>query len=351
VDETRTLLTLSLLPGVGPRAVKDLGSRAPLAQVVERPDDHRDRIPAEARSLLRSREAERRAEAQLRLAARLGVRVVGWDEPDYPCYLRETYDPPPILWVKGRLVGDEGPTSLSVVGSRAASPEGRTLARSLARDLAAVGVTIVSGLARGIDVSAHRGALDIGGRTVAVLGSGLDRIYPAEHQEVVEALVSRGAVVSEFPLGTAPAPGHFPRRNRVIAGWSRAVVVVEAAERSGALGTARFAIEEGREVGAVPGHPGSPVAAGTNRLIRDGACLVRGAADAAELVGLVMAVTEDAPPGGDDVLGLLRRDRPASLEELEARSGRTVPELLSRLAELEVEDRVRRLPGPLYVRS
>jgi DNA processing protein len=351
VDETRTLLTLTLLPQVGPRLVRTLASRARLADVLSRPDEHGDLLAEDARSRVRSGEAERRADEQLRLAERLRVRIVGWDESDYPQYLRETYDPPPVLYVLGVLATDEGSRSVAIVGSRAASPEGRTHARALARDLAAVGVTIVSGLARGIDVAAHRGALDAGGRTVAVLGSGLDRLYPPEHQEVAATLVTRGALVSEFPLGTVPAPGHFPRRNRVIAGWSRAVVVVEAAEKSGALSTARFALDEGREVFAVPGHPSSPGSAGTNRLIRDGARLVRDAADVAEEIGLVIEVTEPSPAADDDVLRLLRPDAPASLEELTSRSGRPVPELLSRLAELEIQERVRRLPGPLYVRS
>jgi DNA processing protein len=351
MDETRTLLMLSLLPRVGPRAVRDLASRAPLAEIVAHPDLHPDLLWAGARDLLKSGEARRRTDQQLGLAARHGLRHVGWDEPDYPGYVREIYDPPPVLYCRGQLRADEGPRSVGIVGSRAASPEGRTLARTLARDLAAVGVTIVSGLARGIDVAAHRGAVEAGGRTVAVLGSGLDRLYPPEHEEVVEALVTRGAVVSEFPLGTVPSPGHFPRRNRVIAGWGRAVVVVEAAERSGALVTARYAMDEGREVCAVPGHPASAGAAGTNRLIRDGAALVRGAADVAQEIGLVIDVTEAGPSAGEDLLDLLRRDAPASLEDLQSRSGRPVPELLARLAELEVADRIRRLPGPLYVRS
>src|SRR5262245_26882442 len=345
------LLTLALLPRVGPRAVRDLAARAPLADIVYHPNEHNDLLGSEARALLESGDAHRRADDQLRLAAGRGVRVVGWDEPIYPAYLRETYDPPPVLFCRGELVADEGPRSVGVVGSRAASPEGRTLARSLARDLAAVGVTIVSGLARGIDVAAHRGAIEARGRTVAVLGSGLDRVYPKEHEDVVETLLERGAVVSEFPLGTPPSPAHFPRRNRVIAGWSRAVVVVEAADKSGALGTARHALDAGREVCAVPGHPTARGAAGTNRLIRDGAALVRGAADVAQEIGLVIEVTDAYPAGGEDVLGLLRRDAPASLEELQSRSGRPVPELLARLAELEVAARVRRLPGPLYVRS
>jgi DNA processing protein len=239
---------------------------------------------------------------------------------------------------------------VAVVGSRAASVQGRTLARALGRDLAAAGATIVSGLARGIDTAAHRGALDAGGRTVAVLGSGLDNVYPPENAELADTIAERGAIVSEFPLGAVPYPAHFPRRNRVIAGWSRAVVVVEAAEKSGALVTARAALEEGREVFAVPGHPSQPGAAGCNQLIKDGAALVRGAADVAREIDLSLPVAPGLAPG-DDVLGALRADVPSSLEELGRRSGLETPALLVRLTELELADKVRRLPGALFVRA
>jgi DNA processing protein len=276
---------------------------------------------------------------------------VGCDEPDYPTWLRRTYDPPAVLYVRGRLLADEGALSIGIVGSRAASPPGIALARGLGRDLASAGATIVSGLARGIDTAAHRGALAGQGRTVAVLGSGLDRIYPPENESLVEAITRTGAVVSEFALGTAPHRGNFPRRNRVIAGWSRAVVVVEAAARSGALGTARAALDEGRDVLAVPGHPSAPLSEGTNQLIRDGAGLVRTAADVAAEVGLLMPVTAEAVPPPDPLLSVLRRDVPMSLEDLQAKSGRPIPDLLSELSLLEVADRVRRLPGPLYVRN
>jgi DNA processing protein len=187
---------------------------------------------------------------------------------------------------------------------------------------------------------------------VAVFGSGLDRVYPAEHEGLARAIVERGgAVVSEFPLGAPPRPHHFLRRNRILAGLVQGVVVVEARERSGALVTARLAGEGGRDVMAVPGHPTDELSAGTNALLRDGAALVRSAADVAETLGLVTEVTRREPPSGDDILDSLRRDRPLGLEELQARCGRPVSELLSRLSLLEVEARVRRLPGPAYVRA
>jgi DNA processing protein len=280
------------------------------------------------------------------------VRIVGWDEPDFPALLRRLFDPPPVLYVRGVLDGEEGDRSVAVVGARAATPAGRTLARALSRDLAAAGATIVSGLARGIDTAAHQGALDGRGRTVAVLGSGIDRIYPPENAALARAIEGRGALVSEFALGTPPLPGHFPRRNRVIAGWSRGVVVVEAARRSGSLNTARTAVDEGRDVMAVPGHPSQPACEGTNQLLRDGAVLVRDARDVAEELGFVLPAAADTAgqPSADPVLGALRSDAPSSLDDLRARSGLETPELLARLSQLELRDEVRRLPGALFVR-
>lgn len=352
VESTFHLLTLSLLPGVSPRACRDLTARTPLADALARPDEHADLLGEPARVLLKSGQAWRRAEDEQRLAAALGARLVGRDEPDYPHLLRHVYDPPPVLYVQGRLVEGEGDHSLAVVGSRAASVQGAALARALARELAAAGVTVVSGLARGIDTAAHLGALDGGGRTVAILGSGLDRLYPVDNARLARAVAGRGAVVSEFPLGTRPLPGYFPRRNRIIAGWGRAVVVVEAAQRSGALVTARCALEEGREVMAVPGHPSSAGSAGTNALIRDGALLVRGAADVAEALGVELPeAAQRADERADPVLAALRADAPASVEELQRRSGRPASEVLGRLTELELASRVRRLPGALFVRA
>jgi DNA processing protein len=348
VDETFELLTAALLPGSRPRTVRELCARGPLRDVLAHPDDHGDLLTDGARLALRQGRARRAAEDESRRASAQEVLLVGWDAPEYPELLRRSFDPPAVLYVRGRLEPGEGERSLAVVGSRAASLQGVALARALCQDLARAGLTIVSGLARGIDAAAHLGALDAGGRTVAILGSGLDRLYPADNEAVAVAIAGRGAVVSEFRLGTPPRPGHFPQRNRIIAGWGRAVVVVEAAARSGALGTARHALEEGREVMAVPGHPSQAGASGTNALIRDGAVLVRDARDIAEELGV------DLDPAGaepeDDVLRALRKDAPIGLDELVERSGRPVPELLARLSELELGNRVRRLPGTAFVR-
>jgi DNA processing protein len=278
-------------------------------------------------------------------------RVVWRGAAEYPSWLAQMHDPPPALWVRGRLDPAEGARAVAIVGARAATPLGQGFARVLAADLAAAGLTVVSGLARGIDTAAHVGALEAGGRTVAVLGSGIDRPYPQQNARLAEAIAEKGALVSEFPPGTEPWKGNFPRRNRTIAGWSRVVVVVEAGERSGALITARVALEEGRDVMAVPGHPSVPAAAGTNALLRDGAAVVRDARDVLAELGLDPAAAAAAAPAGDPLLAALRRGVPATLEEIASRVARPVPELLARLSELELSGAVRRVSGALFVRS
>jgi DNA processing protein len=278
------------------------------------------------------------------------VRQVARDDPAYPRWLRQIFDPPLALWLAGTLLPEEGARAIAVVGPRAASPLALAFARALAADLASAGVTIVSGLARGVDTAAHKGALDAGGRTVAVLGSGLDRLYPKENAPLAQAIACEGAVVSEFPPGTEPHKHHFPRRNRTIAGWSRGVVVVEAGERSGALITARCALESGREVMAVPGHPSDPAYAGTNALLRDGAVLVRDASDVLAEIGIERPDTPPAPTPRDEVLSALRRGVPASLEELAGRVACPVSQLLARLTELELSGGVRRVSGGLFLK-
>ncbi len=349
MDTTFELLTLALVPGLSPRAARELASRGPIADVLTRPGEHADVLGEAARDALRSGAVRRAADAEAGRCEARGVRVVGRDEPAYPPWLRRVYAPPPVLWVRGTLVPGEGEGAVAVVGSRAASPLGLGFARTLARDLASAGLTVVSGLARGIDTAAHRGALEARGRTVAVLGSGLGRLYPAENEALADAIARDGAVVSEFPLDTGPWKANFPRRNRVIAGWSRGVVVVEAGKRSGALSTARAALDEGREVMAVPGHPSQPFAEGTNGLLRDGAALVRGAPDVLAELGLVPQ--EAAPAPDDRVLASLARGVPASVDEIHARCGLALPALLARLAELELDEAVLRLPGALFVRA
>jgi DNA processing protein len=252
-----------------------------------------------------------------------------------PSLLAAIHDPPKQLFVRGD--GDPailaGP-AVAVVGARACSAYGRQAARMLGRDLASAGVVVVSGLARGIDGEAHRGALEAGGYTVAVLGCGIDRDYPAVHASLAHSIASRSLLVSEYGPGVEPAPWRFPARNRIIAGLCAATVVVEARVRSGALITADFALEEGREVFAVPGEITSALSAGTNDLIRLGATPLTGARDVLESLGIAPG-TPPQPEVGAAAQALLER-LPASVDELVRASGLTVAEVAAGIAELEL---------------
>jgi DNA processing protein len=275
------------------------------------------------------------------------VTAVPWirrGEPGYPPLLAAIYDPPRRLYLRGaRAELLHGPC-IAVVGARACSSYGATVARSLGRELAAAGVVVVSGLARGIDGEAHRGALEAGGATVAVLGCGIDRDYPAAHAGLARRIVETGLVVSEYPPGTEPAPWRFPARNRIVAGLSRAVVVVEARERSGALITAEFALEEGREVLAVPGEITSGLSAGPNGLLRQGAAPLLAAEDALRAIGIEPVAAPPTPPAVDGpaaaVLAALR-DEPVDVDGLVRRTELGAAEVAAALAQLEVEGLVR----------
>lgn len=293
---------------------------------------------------LRSREAGDRVRAILAACARRGIEVIPWGFAGYPPLLREIPDPPVVLYKLGGARLDAG--GVAIVGSRAPTGPGRAFARELARDLACAGIVVTSGMARGIDAAAHRGALEGGGVTVAVLGCGVDVIYPPEAGRLRDEIVSRGAVVSEFPPGTRPLPRNFPRRNRIISGLSRAVVVAEAPERSGSLITARLALDQGREVMAVPGSPFFPHTAGSNRLLRDGAPPVSCAADVLAALGVEDAVRP--APGSPEarILAFLSRERTAG--EIAGAAGIPPDEISSRLLEMELRKLLERTPGGYY---
>jgi DNA processing protein len=262
-------------------------------------------------------------------------------DPRYPALLAGIYDPPRRLYLRGaRPELLQGPC-VAVVGARSCSPYGAQIARRLGRELASAGVVVVSGLARGIDGEAHRGALEAGGVTVAVLGCGIDRDYPRAHAELARRIAATGLLVSEYPPGTEPAPWRFPARNRIVAGLSLATVVVEARERSGGLITADFAVEEGREVFAVPGEITSRLSAGTNALLRSGAAPLLGVEDVLSELGLERPppATWSAAGAAGTVLQLLR-EASADADELAARSGLPAGEVAAALAELELEGHV-----------
>lgn len=291
-----------------------------------------------------------------------GYAAVTWDSPEYPWLLRYIDDPPPVLYCAGRPAPRDG-WAVAIVGARRADDYGLKAARRLARELAAAGVTVVSGLARGVDAAAHQGALEGGGRTLAVLGSGIDVIYPREHHRLYREIAENGAVLSEFPPGTRPEPEHFPLRNRIIAGLSRVVVIAQAGEKSGALITADCALDQGREVMVVPGDVYRARSSGTNKLLREGAAPVLEAADVLERMaapwggaGPSPAVPDADPltlrPALSDIEerihGLLSCD-PRRLEELARSAGLPVGAATAALVLLEIKGFARQIPGPYYV--
>lgn len=301
----------------------------------------------------------RAAEDELRRAARLRTRILIRDDPEFPGILAQLPDPPPLIYMRGDLRVSDDP-AVAVVGSRRATCYGLEMARSLAAEIAAAGVTVVSGLARGIDEAAHRGALQAGGRTLAFLGSGIDRVYPRESLRLAERISLNGAVLSEFPLGTPPLPGNFPVRNRLISGVARGTLVVEAAPISGSLITARLALEQGREVFAVPGRLTSEQALGPNALIQQGAKLVMRGRDVLEEIPGVSLPPESpaACPASEEasgeearVLAALPEGEAIALDEIAAAARMDTGALLAALLRLEMEDRIRQLPGGRYLRN
>ncbi len=268
-------LQLARSEGVGPKTFYRLMHRFGSAR---RAFEALPGVSAETDGRERRRCRRDEAEAELDGLEALGARLIAHGEHAYPALLGQIHDPPPVISVRGDLDALGGVT-VAIVGARNASANGRVLAGRFAKELAGGGFPVISGLARGIDTSAHEGALEAGGRTVAVIASGVDIAYPADNAALMERIAETGAVVSERPLASAPQARHFPRRNRLISGLSKGVVVVEAAPKSGSLITARFALEQNREVMAVPGSPLDPRHRGTNQLLRDGAALVETAED------------------------------------------------------------------------
>jgi DNA processing protein len=290
-----------------------------------------------------------------RLAQR-GFSVLTWQDQQYPAPLLEIASPPIVLYAWGNLErADRHATA--IVGTRRPTAYGQAVARDLATALAVHGVTVISGLARGIDSLAHRAALDAGGRTIAVLGSGLDEIYPPEHRNLAEEVAGQGAVLTEYPLGTRPEAGNFPVRNRIVAGLARALVVVEAGEASGALITAEFAADQGREVFSVPGNIYSRASRGANRLLVQGATPLVSPED----VLAALAIPAQPGPEADETLslgadlegqlaGLLSED-PVHADDLVARTRRAPSEVMAALAMLELQGRAVQVGGMHYVRS
>lgn len=308
--------------------------------------------------------ASRRIDQELHAIQQRGVDVRTILDVSYPARLKMIADPPPLIYVSGTL-SEQDDLAVAVVGSRRATAAGRVLTDELSRDLAAAGFTIVSGLARGVDAAAHRGALAASGRTIAVLGCGIDRTYPPEHERLRREIEARGAVVSELSIGSSPHSGNFPRRNRIISGLSVGVVVTEAAIDSGSLITARLAAEQGREVFAVPAFVKTETSRGTNALIKDGAALIENANDVIEAIApqleislrarLLRAFTQTKSNDGfgkeEQLVYDALSNEPLMVDHLVVRTGMSVPSVMASLLSLELKQRARQLPGQRYLKT
>ena len=288
---------------------------------------------------------------------RAGIKFMNWHDPAYPIRLKEISDPPPVLYLRGEVL-PEDERSVAVVGTRKPTAYGREAADSLARELARSGVTVVSGLARGIDAIAHRAALEAGGRTIAVFGSGLDVIYPWEHARLAHEISQSGALVSEYPLGTRPKANHFPMRNRIMSGMTLGTLVVEAPKPSGALVTVRHALEQNREVFCVPGSIFSPASLGTNDLIQQGAKLVLNHNDVLEELNITVVahqieMRELAPPQDDDESLLLDQisHEPVHIDDLQRSTHLPIYEVSSKLTMMELKGLIRQVGSMHYVRA
>ena len=352
-DARAAWLKLTLITGVGGETQRTL------LQAFGLPDRIFSALRAELERVVPTRIAERLAtedvgaavNAALAWADEPGNALISLADRNYPRQLLQTPDPPTLLYAKGRVELLNRP-ALAVVGSRNATPQGVANAEAFAASVSRAGFTVVSGLALGIDAAAHRGGLGGPGSTVAVIGTGADRVYPARNRDLAQRIAMDGVIVSEFPLGTPALAGNFPRRNRVISGLARGVLVVEAAERSGSLITARLAAEQGRDVFAIPGSIHSPLSKGCHRLIKDGAKLADDARDILDELGVsaIPAARHEQPRHEDDRLLDLMGFDPCDMDVLAGRSGLTVDRLSAMLLQLELDGRIATLPGGRFQR-
>lgn len=363
-ERTRVLLRMILVPGIGIRSCHRILDRIHDPRVLtalQPPDLRAFGIESDAAEEFLSPAMTDRVANEWERALGLGARIIGMRDPEYPQLLLETCDPPLVIYVKGEGWAADRP-HLAIVGARRASAYGINCAERFAADLAARGAVVVSGLARGIDTAAHRGALRHG-QTVAILGTGIDRVYPKENSKLAECIVGNGAILTEFPLGTPPLPDHFPRRNRILAGMTLGTIVVEAAERSGSLITARMALEANREVFAIPGPIQSPRSHGPHLLIRQGACLATSPDDVIEelpeivqrrLLGPGRGTDDSESNGplsatGQRVRDVLSTSDGLPIDLLIVKLELPVAEVYAALLELELAGLIRQLPGDRYL--
>lgn len=365
-EDKRYWIGLNMIPGVGrerfKRLIEEFGSPKGVLEAGYR---EIAKVPGigfiVAQTITRERERID-LDRELDLIQSHKIKVITLADSSYPVNLAAIFDPPPVLYVKGRLL-ERDRASIAVVGSRRATAQGRIAAKRLSYELASRGLTVVSGMARGIDSAAHRGALALeGGRTIAVLGCGIDVVYPPENRELMNQIAQSGAVISEFPMSTPPHGGNFPMRNRVISGLSLGVVVVEAGERSGAMITVDCALEQGREVFAVPGGIEAKFSKGTNKLIKEGAKLVQDSSDILEELGLSMGpsresqlpVREIAKPllsSSEETVYQLLSSQPKHIDALIQESRISPGQIAQVLLNLEVKGLIRELPGKNFIRK
>ncbi len=372
MDDRERLILLNLVPDIGTLRVKRLleafGTLRELFAASEEQFKQVEGIgPVLARRLVTGLRETKGLQEELRLVNQARCTIVTQLDAEFPELLRQIHDPPLVLYVKGHLT-EADRTAIAMVGSRRASLYGQQVAERLAYDLALRGATVVSGLARGIDGAAHRGALKANGRTLAVLGNGLSTIYPPEHEKLAEQIAAHGAVLSEYPMQMAPLAQNFPRRNRLVSGLSLGVVIVEASNRSGALITADCALEQGREVFAVPGKVDSVTSQGTHQLLKQGAKLVTCVEDILEELHLearVVCAGRPAQPLSAEadralsalapdermLLNQLHSDEPCNLDAIVAKTGLAVSTCASALLQLELKRLVKQLPGKQFLKA
>lgn len=364
------LIVLNLLPDIGfirfNNLMKRFGSVKNIFSARRADLEAVDKIGPKTADGILTANAEKLIERELKLIDKYGVKVISCLEESYPDNLKEIYDPPIVIYVKGTLAADDK-YAIGIVGSRRASRYGTGMAERLGYELGLKDFTVISGLARGVDASGHEGALKAQARTIAVLGSGLADIYPPEHKQLADRIAVSGAVISEFPMQMPPLKDNFPRRNRIISGLSLGVVVVEASKNSGALITADFALEQGRELFAVPGPARATGSFGTNMLIRQGAKLVESADDITEelkeairgslresadetAARVISAAKKKLSDCEKDVFGVIIQE-PKSIDDIAEVLDFSVKEILSCLTKLEIRGFVEQLPGKFYIRK
>ena len=354
-------LALNLIPGIGSVLTQRLLDRFKTPEAVFRaPMKELVKIEGLGRKVageIQKGPLEKLVEKELSLIKEVGGKILTLKDEDYPKRLKDIYDPPALLYVRGEL-RKEDELAVAIVGSRKTAPYGRWMTEKIGEDLARHGVTVVSGMARGIDSLAHKGAIQGGGRTIAVLGCGIDVIYPSENRSLFRQIIEYGAILSEFPMGSHPEGGHFPKRNRIISGLSIGVVIVQAGAESGSLITAGYALEQGREVFAVPGNVGAEGSRGTNQLIKDGAKLVESSDDILEEIlpqwkreeGGAQRVETPVPDlvGEEEILYKLLAETPPHIDAIIRESQLDPGKVSSLLLNLELKGLISQWPGKCF---